>query len=181
RTAAEQGVLIYAFSRTLELARALGRVADVPHLPALIAQMRAAARAHLYDAQTGMFHSGPQRQISWASQAWLVIAGVPRSRAEGARALRNAMAHDGAVRPVTPYLYHYMVEAMTVAGMRAEAMAMLKSYWGGMVAAGADTFWEVYDPTQPLSSPYGDIHINSYCHAWSCTPAYFLRTGRLQP
>jgi alpha-L-rhamnosidase len=47
------------------------------------------------------------------------------------------------------------------------------------VEAGADTFWEVYDPAQPLSSPYGDIHINSFCHAWSCTPSYFLRSGIL--
>jgi hypothetical protein len=29
-----------------------------------------------------------------------------------------------------------------------------------------------------LSSPYGDIHVNSYCHAWSCTPSYFFRTYR---
>jgi hypothetical protein len=48
-----------------------------------------------------------------------------------------------------------------------------------MIAAGADTFWEVYDPATPLSSPYGDIHINSYCHAWSCTPSYFFRARGL--
>jgi hypothetical protein len=57
---------------------------------------------------------------------------------------------------------------------------MLETYWGGMIAAGADTFWEVYDPAQPLSSPYGDIHINSYCHAWSRTPSYLLRGGLLR-
>jgi alpha-L-rhamnosidase len=181
RTAAEQGVLIYAFTRTLELARALGREADVPGLAAKIAAMKAAAQTALFDPERGVYLSGAGRQLSWASQAWLVIAGVPRTRAQAARALRTAMADPAAIRPVTPYLYHYMVEAMTLAGMQKAAMALLKSYWGAMVQAGADSFWEVFDPANPLSSPYGDIHINSYCHAWSCTPAWFLRTGRLKP
>jgi hypothetical protein len=181
RTAAEQGVLIYAFTRTLELARKLKKQADVAALETLIPAMKAAARTHLYDRKRGVFVSGSSKQISWASQAWLVIADAPRNKSEAARALRTAMLDATAIRPVTPYLYHYMVEAMVIAGMKREAMVLLKSYWGGMVKAGADTFWEVYDPANPLSSPYGDIHINSYCHAWSCTPAWFLRTGRLKP
>ncbi|MFC6644190.1 hypothetical protein ACFQBQ_00995 [Granulicella cerasi] len=52
---------------------------------------------------------------------------------------------------------------------------MMDSYWGGMVRVGADTFWEVYDPKNSKASPYGDVHINSFCHAWSCGPAYLLR------
>ena len=27
----------------------------------------------------------------------------------------------------------------------------------------------------PNASPYGGTIVNSYCHAWSCAPAYFLR------
>ena len=48
-----------------------------------------------------------------------------------------------------------------------------------MVKAGADTFWEVYDPSNADLSPYGSVLVNSYCHAWSCTPAYLLRTLNL--
>lgn len=44
-----------------------------------------------------------------------------------------------------------------------------------MVGAGADTFWELYNPDNPEESPYGGTIVNSYCHAWSCAPAYFLR------
>ena len=29
-------------------------------------------------------------------------------------------------------------------------------------------------------SPYGSPVVNSYCHAWSCTPAWFLRSGILK-
>lgn len=180
RTAAEHGVFTYCFTRTLELARALGKEADVAQLPALIALMKTHGRLHFFDDTQGVFLSGPNKQLSWASQAWLTIAGIPESKAQAAHALRTALNDPAAIRPKTPYLYHYMVEAMALAGMQKEAVALLKSYWGGMVKAGADTFWEVYDPAQPLSSPYGDIHINSYCHAWSCTPAWLLRTGRLK-
>ena len=44
-----------------------------------------------------------------------------------------------------------------------------------MAELGADTFWELYNPKNPDESPYGGTIVNSYCHAWSCAPAYFLR------
>jgi alpha-L-rhamnosidase len=176
--AAIQGVLIYAARATLSLARRLGRTKEVADLEAKIPKMIAAARRDYWDPKRRLFVSGPERQVSWASQAWMAIAGVA-SKGESADALRKAIADPAAVRPVTPYLYHYVVEGLLAAGLRKDARAMLEKYWGGMVELGADTFWEVYDPAKPLSSPYGDIHINSYCHAWSCTPSYFLRGGLL--
>ena len=39
----------------------------------------------------------------------------------------------------------------------------------------ADTFYEVFVPDEPDVSPYGDKMMNSMCHAWSCTPSYFIR------
>lgn len=29
-----------------------------------------------------------------------------------------------------------------------------------------------------IASPYRSILLNSYCHAWSCTPSYWLRRAR---
>lgn len=52
---------------------------------------------------------------------------------------------------------------------------LLHSYWGGMLQKGADTFWEVHIPGDEQASPYKSHLMNSYCHAWSCTPAYLLR------
>ncbi|MES1199557.1 MAG: glycoside hydrolase [Pseudomonadota bacterium] len=174
RAAAIQGVLIFAYQRSLDLARKLGLEAETADYPAQIARMTAGARAAFWDAHAGVFVSGPQRQVSWASQAWMTIAGVA-SRAEARAALRHALVTDAAVKPGTPYLNHYFAEALVLAGLRREAQTLIDAYWGGMVRAGADTFWEAYQPTNPLLSPYGDRHINSYCHAWSCTPAYLFR------
>jgi hypothetical protein len=37
---------------------------------------------------------------------------------------------------------------------RERALELIESYWGGMVKAGADTFWEAYDPSNATLSPY---------------------------
>ena len=66
-------------------------------------------------------------------------------------------------------------QALLDCGEKARALETLRYYWGGMVDAGADTFWELYNPDNPEESPYGGTIVNSYCHAWSCAPAYFLR------
>ncbi len=75
----------------------------------------------------------------------------------------------------SPYAYHHYIDAMIHAGMKEEAYRKMKEYWGGMLEKGADTFWELYNPENPEESPYGGIIVHSFCHAWSCTPAYFLK------
>jgi alpha-L-rhamnosidase len=178
RDASMQGLLIFALKKAHSLAVRLNGKADAEFLDALITKMSAAARTHFYDSSQSLFISGPERQISWASQAWLVIAGI-LSKDETATVLKNALKHEGILSPVTPYLNHYVVEALQVSGLHDEALSLIDRYWGGMVRAGADTFWEVYDPADSKASPYGDVHINSFCHAWSCTPSYFLRAKLL--
>jgi alpha-L-rhamnosidase len=79
------------------------------------------------------------------------------------------------VRPAGAYLYHHVVHAMLLCGMRDRAAALIREYWGAMLRRGASTFWEVFDPRDEKLSPYHNHLINSYCHAWSCTPTWFVR------
>lgn len=72
-------------------------------------------------------------------------------------------------------IYNIVIEAMIMCGLNEAAKNILLTYWGGMVKKGADTFWEVYDPNDDHVSPYNSYLVNSYCHAWSCTPVYFIR------
>ena len=65
------------------------------------------------------------------------------------------------------------MEAMIQCGMGQEAKEKLTSYCGGMVKKAADTFWEVYDPQNDFLSPYNSYPVNSYYHAWSCTPVFY--------
>lgn len=179
RSAAMQGLMIYAMRQLVELGRVTGNSADIAQYPALIEKMAAAGCAAYYDRTLKVCLSGPDRQISWASQAWMTLGGVLR-KDEAAEALRRVVIESKtAVQPTTAYLYHHVVEAMVVCGMRTEALALIRQYWGAMVDDGADTFWEAFDPKDSTFSPYGDVHINSFCHAWSCTPSWFFRSQGL--
>lgn len=169
-----QGITIYALNQTYALAKLLGKENEVTELPALAKKLKDAARKNLYDKTTGLFISGPDRQISYGGQAWMILSGVA-TKAEAQLALKALPSVANAVHPGTPYMYHYYVAALIESGLKAEAKEALVSYWGGMIKKGADTFWEVYDPADELKSPYNFFPVNSYCHAWSCTPVYFIR------
>lgn len=169
-----QGVVLYSCRQVGELARLLGREQEAQALVALREKMQRAALAYLWDPEQQLFISGVAKQISWASQIWLVLAQV-MDNAANQQILQRVMAHDAAVKPLTPYLYHHMVSALIACGNAQEAKQVVLGYWGAMVQGGADTFWEAFEPGNPMASPYGSKLINSYCHAWSCTPAYFIR------
>ncbi|HRY49535.1 MAG TPA: hypothetical protein P5186_15915 [Candidatus Paceibacterota bacterium] len=177
KQAPEHAIVLFGLKATQQLARKIAKDREVAFISEIIPRMEAAARQQLWDPKLGLFVSGPKREISWASQAWMVLAGVP-SREQARQAMTGVMRQPGADKPVTPYMHHYMVEALLAAGLRDEGMAHLHHYWGGMLKKGADTFWEVYVPGDDHLSPYGSHLINSYCHAWSCTPTYFLRRGK---
>ena len=76
---------------------------------------------------------------------------------------------------VSPYMFHHYVDACIQTERKEKAYDAMVSYWGGMIEEGADTFFELFNPDNPDESPYGGTIVNSYCHAWSCTPTYFLR------
>jgi hypothetical protein len=166
--------ILYALRQFIALAGELGL--DPGPAESTAAAMTAAARTHLYDKGRGLFVSGSKRQVSWASAAWMVLAGVVTG-AEARTVLRHTFAEVQAVLPAGPYLYHHVVQAMLDCGMDREAGELLRRYWGSMLTPpDADTFDEIHDPANPDFSPYGHPSLNSRCHAWSCTPAYFIRT-----
>ncbi|SDD39020.1 alpha-L-rhamnosidase [Mucilaginibacter pineti] len=174
KQAALQGLAIYTLKQTYELAKALNKETELKEVPSLIKKMSAAGLKNLFNKQTGMFESGTSKQISYASQIWMVIAGVT-SKQESQKALLTIRETKNALYPGAPYLYHYYVQALIDAGMNTQAKETVSNYWGGMIQKGADTFWEVYDPNNEFLSPYNFFPVNSYCHAWSCTPVYFIR------
>ncbi len=126
-----------------------------------------------YDEKAGLF-VGRNGQISYACNVWFCLSEV-LSPAENRRILSNLRTHRDALKPITPYMYHYYLQALIDCGDKDMAYSLLQWYWGGMAALGADTFFEVFDPENLDESPYGSKALLSYCHAWSTTPAYFLR------
>ena len=170
-----QGAVIFALQQTYELAVMLGKESEVPHWPRIAEKMKKAAMKRYYDKSRGVFVSGPDSQVSVLGQTWMIKSGVVSGK-QAQKAIQTALADDSTVMPGTPYATHYLVDAMLICGMYDQARDYLTDYWGGMVEKGADTFWEAYDPRNDYISPYNFHPLNSYCHAWSCTPVYFIHT-----
>lgn len=174
KQAAMQGVYIYSAKRVGEIAEILGDEEKARELYTEAQKKTDAARKYFLDQISGLFVSGEERQINYASQVWMILSGAV-SPEEGREILRRLKEAAPEKKMVSPYMNHHFVEALLVCGEKEEALEYIKTYWGGMVRHGADTFWELYNPDDPAESPYGSSIVNSYCHAWSCTPAYLFR------
>ncbi len=174
KQASAQAVLIYTLRYGIRLAAQLDDQTRISYLEEWMEKCRQAAIDHFWDAEQQLFVSGPDKQISWASQVWMVLARV-FDQEKSRELLRHTIMTNPRIRMVTPYMYHHYVDALIRCGEEDMALEELKRYWGEMIHDGADTFWELYNPYNKQESPYGSSIVNSYCHAWSCTPTYFLR------
>lgn len=171
-----QGIFIYSYKRLRELARFMKDASIENKVSSAIDKMEEWTLKNTFNSKRNLFVDPKNEQISVHSQAWMILAKIKDS------AFRKSILvslleipKDQQIQCTSPYMYHHFVEALFQEGLQKEALDLIKDYWGGMVKKGADTFWEVYVPEDPELSPYGDAMINSYCHAWSCTPCYLLR------
>lgn len=175
-----QAVYIYSAKALLELAELVksrgSRLASdetICRMKEDIVRKEQAAREFLFDEEKEVFISGEMRQVSFAANIWAVLAGIWDDE-KNRRIMENLLQTEGAEKMVTPYMYHHYVAALLSCGEKGKAYDTMMDYWGGMVKNGADTFYELYNPENPSESPYGSSIVNSYCHAWSCTPTYFM-------
>jgi len=174
KQAGAQAILIYTLKQAEKLAATIGDTPKKEILEKAITKTSEGAINYLWDKEQGFFISGSKKQVSWISQIWFVLAEVFDKEING-QILDNLLKVSPKVDLVTPYAYHHLIEALILNDRKEEALACMRSYWGEMVNDGADCFWELYNPKNKYVSPYGSRIINSYCHAWSCTPSYFIR------
>ena len=171
KSACAQAVLLCALRYARRLARRKNDLSQANWLLEESEKLRKAARRAFWDEEKRCVVSNGQ--ISMASQVWMVLADVPEP--EQAKELMSRSEEFMTQYPmVTPYMHYYYLSALLRTGLKEKATEHMKAYWGSMLDAGADTFWETWDPADPTASPYGGSVINSFCHAWSCAPAYLI-------
>ena len=163
------GVLVYTLKQLRRVARRLGfETEDVEKMIAEASDVlleRYSAKSQLFVTKGG--------QISWHSQIWAALAGV-LTKEENTRLLERMADANLDYYPHTPYMMHYYIEALYNCGEKEKAIDVIKDYWGKMVDFGFDTCFEVFNPENHFESPYNAPEFNSSCHAWSCTPAYWI-------
>lgn len=91
--------------------------------------------------------------------------------------VKNVIYNKEITPITTPYFEFYELDAMCHIGDFEYMTNMLHSYWGGMLALGATTIWEEFDPTKKgieHYEMYGGKYEKSLCHAWGASPIYLL-------
>lgn len=172
--AASLAVLIYSLRYGVRLARYMEDGERIQWMLEKEEELKKNAVEHFWDEEQQLFVSGSERQVSWATQIWMILARVFPKEKNRELILRTIDVNPR-IQMVTPYMYHHYIDALIRSDEKERALEEIRRYWGEMVHDGADTFWEVYNPYNKYESPYGSVMVNSFCHAWSCTPTYFLR------
>ncbi len=136
-------------------------------------------RQFFWDREKGAFidsYQSGRRNVTRHANIFAVLFGYA-DEAETESILHRVLLNEEIAAITTPYFKFYELEALAKLGRFDVVMDTLKSYWGGMLERGADTFWEEYKPEQPEEEQYGmygDKYGKSLCHAWGASPIYLL-------
>ncbi len=143
--------------------------------------LRAKIREHFWNSARQTFVDalidGKQSDAANPHAAvFAVLSGVasPAQRKICAKRLADPQSHTGIG---TPYMRFFLGLALARLNEKQAMVDMIKSYWGGMLAQGATTFWEAYDPANSGHQHYafyGRPFGKSLCHAWAAGPVYLL-------
>ena len=167
------------------LLREMGDPANAARYTAWADTLTQAARQNLLSAQTNTYGDRLQEN------AMAVYSGVATPAQE--KAIYDAVldpsspAWDKTGTPpynngvISPYYNNYVIYAMSRAGHNRETLRVLRSYWGAMLAQGATSCWEAYDPHWPKSDFHANLYADgnhgyfvSLCHGWSSGPTSWL-------
>ncbi len=169
KSVAGLGIYLYTLRQFKELSEALDIRCD--GIAQEMARVEAALRTY-YVEEKGVFVA-KSGQISWHSQVWAVLSGI-LSAEEGAKLLDRTKEAQPTHIMHTPYMHHFYLDALDRVGRKSEVLEEIRSYWGQMADKGFDTCLEVFNPDDDFESYNDAVEINSACHAWSCTPVYWI-------
>ena len=132
-----------------------------------------------WDGERGVFrHSRNAGDTSHKLTRYAGIFAILYGFADGEQKRRIAenMLLSDALMPIkTPYMQFYELCALCEAGEGEEVTRRVKEYWGGMLALGATSIWEEFDPAaSDHYAMYGRPYSKSLCHAWGAGPVYLF-------
>jgi len=163
------GIYIYTLKQLRYICEVLGKETDFADNE--INRASKALKA-LYSEEKGLFVT-QKGQVSMHSQIWAVLSGILDNETN-VKLLERIEADNMEKTIHTPYMKHFHIEALYECGLKERAMEVIKEYWGKIVEAGFDCCPEVFNVDDDFESPYKAPEVNSACHAWSCTPAYWI-------
>lgn len=175
---------------------------------AVHAGLQALMRLAFHDAASLFDWLGNEAKAAFCRkvETKLCAAAVPLTRRKTAASLMavsgmispeevtDKVLRNESLRDLSTFGGCYVLKAMAMAGAEADALELIRRYWGGMLDLGATTFWEDFDlawadnasriDRMPEEGKV-DVHLSrgrfcyqglrhSLCHGWASAPASFL-------
>ncbi len=157
----------------------LGREGDGAFYEDQAARLEKAIEKAYWDPEKGAyidsFVSG-RRHVSRQTNIFALRCGVARGERRK-EVIENVLLNDSIPPITTPYFTFFELDELGREGRTDVLYERMTAYWGGMLARGAVTFWEEFDPLVPVSRQYdmyGDRFGKSLCHAWGASPLYLI-------
>lgn len=170
KTVSALSLFTYVLKQIISLSEIIGKPTE--YLEKLRDEVRSAVLK--YYSKEDMLFISPEGEISWHSQIWGTLSGALPLK-ECAEILKKTAEINPSIRCSSPYMNHFYLEALYNCGMKDEAIDFIKYYWGAIIDAGFDCCPECFEIGNERLTPYSNVSLNSACHAWSCTPSYWIR------
>lgn len=174
---AEQMLLIQAYKAMAELANILGKDGSAYETKAETLKKRVnqffwkeELGAYIDSYVTGSDH------VTRHANIFAVLYDIADEH-QTAAILEQVIRNENIAKITTPYFRCYELDALAKLGEFGQVEEVLRSYWGGMMALGAQTLWEEYIPSMTGNehyAMYGGKYEKSLCHAWSSGPVYLF-------
>ncbi|MHB1021917.1 MAG: alpha-L-rhamnosidase-related protein [Acidobacteriaceae bacterium] len=167
-----------AYREAASLLDAVGDSSNAEHYRQRAQAIKAAAETHFYDPQTGTYGD------RWQTNAMAIFSGMAPAK-QYPLIWKQVLAHveqdEPTAQTISPYFNYYVIAAMAETGHREAALQWVRTYWGGMLAEGATSFWEAYDLRWPKHHFHTSLQADgtsgffvSLAHGWSSGPTAWL-------
>ncbi len=176
-----QILLVRSLEAMSEFAVRMGNEADSEHYATLATRMREQTIRCFWDEERGgLLHRRVDgvtlRELTKHANMFAMTYGY-LTAAQREQVVHHVMLNTEVPNIRTPYMRFHELAVLCESGQHELVLNEIRNYWGGMIALGATTFWEEYDPTledDAHYSMYGVTFGKSLCHAWGAGPIYLF-------
>lgn len=175
-------ILMRCFEIGAQLETTLGDAQRAHHYHHCAQQLRHTLIELFWDAHTGAFYNGLDRhgtldrRYTAHAQVWGILTDLLPASAY-AQVFANVIENPACRVASLSLNHHWEFAAYHKAGRLTEALATLRTVWGGWIAQGHRRFPEDFRPHADESTQlafYGRPFANSLCHGWAGAAAVTL-------
>ncbi len=174
---AEQMLYIAALRAMAKMAALIGE--DGADYEKKAESLSSLVNARFYRPDKGAYissYTSGKEQVTRHANIFAILYGIADEK-QVAAITKNVLENESIPAITTPFFGGFELDAMAKIGRTDFVEHRIRTYWGSMLALGATTVWEEYNPAFSGTKHY-EMYNNKYgkslCHAWGASPIYLL-------